>query len=1269
MQAAVISYIPEAVISYMQAAVISYITEAVISYKTEAVISYKTEAVISYKTEAVISYKMEAVISYKTEAVISYKAKALKPAASNMAQHKGQTPARDVTRGFGSNDRKKLPLPEVVKIMSSYDRSSPGAKLAGCIFLNGQILACTSWLDVYELFIEFSDTLNHVNVNTIVIHTSKLDDNPGRSRWNGHATDMNDYYYFIDELRDFCEEELPRYGPRELSNTAYGFARMGMWDRRLFQLIVARSHLQSFGCQETANLLWALATSKNHPGAHWLSDCLPVLYRHLSNFKNMELVNVLWSLARLGVQADNFFQAGVEELVGCRLHGLLPIDYSNTLWAIAASQTQLPQELLLRMHIVCLPLLHRCRDQELVTALWAVSVLKGAMPPKQWMKTMFDEVMSTVGHVSGSVLKGAMPPKQWMKTMFDEVSRLELVTALWAVSVLKGAMPPKQWMKAMFDDELHRRSPSLASHRQHNCIVLMSMARLAAKERIHHPLKQATQVLLMADERPLSNVNGWHVTAGMPHNLSTYNSKDVSNTLWALAVLKLSPPSSMVQDLARALCAPDAEVSARQLSNTLWAMSRLRYFPGEKIMAWYKIQAIQRLDDFNAQDAIQRLDDFNAQDLSNMIFAMARLETPVIGPDAAFKPRFLELVLAAFVEQCKLADHVKGQADGEVQGPSTSPNRPVGQLHLHTGQRWSVKEPSGAESNRSGRSTSKASPPSFSEMSNLVWAIPHVVSHGGHSWAAVKFSAQLAEIERASMPLMDQLALGPLVVAEKGMGGEGQAGRARGQGGRRKESGQGGRAKGAWGKVGGHRVGGRGVSVESVESLRSSGESVNSSPPSRESMKSLRSSAKELMMVVAGFTNLGHLPSPAWAQSHRAAVLRLRRRGGLGTMEVQRLELCYAAMRRLARRKQHWACEERRKEEERACGSRKGRKQMAVDVNGLTVESMDSDGINNALGCDKDVCPSASESSDLGCDEVLSPCASEGSDLGCDEVLSPCASEGREQWSASAGSLCNLFCSDDAPKSDLEMVPDMIHNDMQREKQFRPSSSLLQKISPEIGPSEREFTVGVLFEARHSHGLGWNTHALAVGYLDRLLSVHPVEKQSVRGLSLACLSLACNHEEVAQHDFDYLLEQGQPGSPAQKRFCQNWLFRKLEFQGQVPTAFSFLHLFCLGMSHESPEQINMACYLVNLILLYYLAVDYIPSAIAAAALELAAEAYNAESPVDKLKQLAPDLDREGVEVCKEALVQLHNYMCAAPITQPQLHWMCEAKKPFLSPCV
>eukprot|EP00798_Chlamydomonas_sp_ICE-L_P004059 gene4059-14145_t len=330
--------------------------------------------------------------------------------------------------------------------------------------------------------------------------------------------------------------------------------------------------------------------------------------------------------------------------------------------------------------------------------------------------------------------------------------------------------------------------------------------------------------------------------------------------------------------------------------------------------------------------------------------------------------------------------------------------------------------------------------------------------------------------------------------------------------------------------------------------------------------------------------------------------------------------------------------------------------QMAVDINVLTLKSMDSDGRNNALGCDEVLSSSASEGSDLGCDEVLSPSASEGSDLGCDEVLSPSASEGREQRSASARTPRNLFCFDEAPKSDPEMVPDIIHNDMQREKQFRPKSSLLQETSPEISPSDREFAVRMLSEASRTHGLGGNTVELAVSYLDRLLSVHSVEKQSLRGLSLTCLSLACNHEEVAPYDFDYLLGQDQPVSPAQQMFCQNWLFRKLEFQGQVPTAFSFLHLFLQGMqgmSHESPEQIKFAYDLVNLILLCYFAVDYTPSAIAAAALELAAEAHNAESPVDKLKQLAPGLDREAALKLRPSAHDLPRSLLAAPT--PQAH--------------
>lgn len=58
--------------------------------------------------------------------------------------------------------------------------------------------------------------------------------------------------------------------------------------------------LPDFGRQETANLLWALATARHRPPPEWLDALLsgPCM-RHLADFTHQELVNVLWALATL----------------------------------------------------------------------------------------------------------------------------------------------------------------------------------------------------------------------------------------------------------------------------------------------------------------------------------------------------------------------------------------------------------------------------------------------------------------------------------------------------------------------------------------------------------------------------------------------------------------------------------------------------------------------------------------------------------------------------------------------------------------------------------------------------------------------------------------------------------------------------------------------------------------------------------------------------------------------------------------------------------
>eukprot|EP00955_Chlamydomonas_euryale_P025818 272622-Chlamydomonas_euryale.AAC.14 len=223
-------------------------------------------------------------------------------------------------------------------------QSRGSSSLDAAMALTKRIVSLTSWQEAEEFFVAHSHSLNHINVAALVVKVSKLQPpapaspqrittgvhgstcstgtlagSESRGGWGnqGYADasttwaaagrsraeqDRLAFSALLDELRAIAEDELPHFGPRELANTAHALARLGLADRRYLQLTVgaAGRRLPEFGRQETANLLWALATAQHRPPAGWMDSVISgPATRHLRSFTHQELINALWALATL----------------------------------------------------------------------------------------------------------------------------------------------------------------------------------------------------------------------------------------------------------------------------------------------------------------------------------------------------------------------------------------------------------------------------------------------------------------------------------------------------------------------------------------------------------------------------------------------------------------------------------------------------------------------------------------------------------------------------------------------------------------------------------------------------------------------------------------------------------------------------------------------------------------------------------------------------------------------------------------------------------
>eukprot|EP00775_Hariotina_reticulata_P009999 gene9999-10153_t len=125
--------------------------------------------------------------------------------------------------------------------------------------------------------------------------------------------------------------------------------------------------------------------------------------------------------------------------------------------------------------------------------------------------------------------------------------------------------------------------------------------------------------------------------------------KDVSNTLWALAVLQLAPTAELHEFLLSRAQLHSAQLKPQELSNILWALSQLKLVPSS---SWLqdvllrqvanKQQWLQSLPQFLAASAAA-LAESQPQEICNTIWALAKLK---VAPSTAWLLAFDQATLA-----------------------------------------------------------------------------------------------------------------------------------------------------------------------------------------------------------------------------------------------------------------------------------------------------------------------------------------------------------------------------------------------------------------------------------------------------------------------------------------------------------------------------------------------------------------------------------------------------------------------------------------------
>ena len=122
----------------------------------------------------------------------------------------------------------------------------------------------------------------------------------------------------------------------------------------------------------------------------------------------------------------------------------------------------------------------------------------------------------------------------------------------------------------------------------------------------------------------------------------------------------------------------------------------------------------------------------------------------------------------------------------------------------------------------------------------------------------------------------------------------------------------------------------------------------------------------------------------------------------------------------------------------------------------------------------------------------------------------------------------------------------------------RPDSNYLST-QPEINAKMRAILVDWLVEVAEEYKLCADTLYLAVGYLDRLLTVHRVPRAQLQLVGISCMWVAAKYEEIYPpnvSEFSYITDNTY--SKEQLVAMEEEVLKKLKYELTVPTAKTFL---------------------------------------------------------------------------------------------------------------
>ncbi|MBA0867974.1 hypothetical protein Goshw_006779 [Gossypium schwendimanii] len=196
--------------------------------------------------------------------------------------------------------------------------------------------------------------------------------------------------------------------------------------------------------------------------------------------------------------------------------------------------------------------------------------------------------------------------------------------------------------------------------------------------------------------------------------------------------------------------------------------------------------------------------------------------------------------------------------------------------------------------------------------------------------------------------------------------------------------------------------------------------------------------------------------------------------------------------------------------------------------------------------------------------------------------------------------MCGYYASD---------IYGYLHQ-MEVDPKRRPLPDYIEKVQKDVSMSMRGVLVDWLVEVAEEHKLVSDTLYMTVSYIDRFLSLNPLNRQRLQLLGLSSMLIASRkYEEITPPNvekFCYITDNTYSKDEVVKMEAD--ILKSLKFELGNPTVKTFLRRFTRVAQEDykaSSLQLEfLGCYLAELSLLDYGCVKFLPSMVAASVIFL-----------------------------------------------------------------